>query len=49
VGRRTDPKKIPALARHPQLDGEVRTFDNPQSSVFNTDVQIFSDLARRAS
>jgi hypothetical protein len=39
-----DPKKIPALARHPQLDGEVRTFDNPQSSVFNTDVQIFSDI-----
>jgi len=42
--RSTDPKKIPTMARHPQLDGEVRTFDNPQSSVFNTDVQIFSDI-----
>ena len=26
------------------LDGEVRTAENPQSSVFNTDVQIFSDI-----
>jgi hypothetical protein len=42
--RTADPDKIPAVARHPQLDGEVRTFDNPQSSVFNTDVQIFSDI-----
>jgi len=42
--RSADPKKIPAIARHPQLDGEVRTCDNPQSSVFNTDVQIFSDI-----
>jgi hypothetical protein len=42
--RTADPEKIPAVARHPQLDGEVRTFDNPQSSVFNTDVQIFSDI-----
>lgn len=42
--RSADPKKMPAIARHPQMDGEVRTFDNPQSSVFNTDVQIFSDI-----
>jgi hypothetical protein len=42
--RSKDPQKIPAMARHPKLDGEVRTFDNPQSSVFNTDVQIFSDI-----
>jgi hypothetical protein len=42
--RSSDPETIPSLARHPQLDGEVRTFDNPQSSVFNTDVQIFSDI-----
>jgi hypothetical protein len=42
--RSKDPKKMPAMARHPKLDGEVRTFDNPQSSVFNTDVQIFSDI-----
>jgi hypothetical protein len=42
--RSTDPKMMPAISRHPRLDGEVRTFDNPQSSVFNTDVQIFSDI-----
>jgi len=42
--RTANPEKIPAMARHPQLDGEVRTFDNPQSSIFNTDVQIFSDI-----
>ncbi len=42
--RSADPKKMPGIASHPRLDGEVRTFDNPQSSVFNTDVQIFSDI-----
>jgi hypothetical protein len=42
--RSADPSRMPAIARHPQLDGEVRTFDNPQSSMFNTDVQIFSDI-----
>jgi hypothetical protein len=42
--RSADPGKMPAIARHPQLDGEVRTSSNPQSSVFNTDVQIFSDI-----
>jgi hypothetical protein len=42
--RSVDPGKIPDIASHPRLDGEVRTFDNPQSSVFNTDVQIFSDI-----
>jgi hypothetical protein len=42
--RSADPKVIPEIAIHPRLDGEVRTFDNPQSSVFNTDVQIFSDI-----
>jgi hypothetical protein len=42
--RSADPKQMPAIACHPRLDGEVRTFDNPQSSVFNTDVQIFSDI-----
>jgi hypothetical protein len=42
--RSTKPDRIPAIASHPQLDGEVRTFDNPQSSIFNTDVQIFSDI-----
>jgi hypothetical protein len=43
-GRSADPMKMPEIASHPQMDGEVRTFDNPQSSVFNTDVQIFSDI-----
>ncbi len=43
-GRCTDGKTMPAMARYLALDGEVRTFDNPQSSVFNTDVQIFSDI-----
>jgi hypothetical protein len=42
--RSTDPDHMPPIARHPHMDGEVRTFDNPQSSVFNTDVQIFSDI-----
>jgi hypothetical protein len=34
---------IPAVARHPQLKGEVRTRHNPHSSIYNTDGQIFSD------
>jgi hypothetical protein len=36
--------KIPEIARHPELDGQVRTFDDPQSSLYNTDGQIFSDI-----
>lgn len=44
-GKRTsDPSKIPALARHLSLDGEVRTEEDPQSSLYNTDCQIFSDI-----
>ncbi len=35
---------IPEIARHPELDGQVRTFDDPQSSLYNTDGQIFSDI-----
>jgi hypothetical protein len=42
--RSADAKTIPKVARHPILEGEVRTTDNPQSSLFNTDVQIFSDI-----
>jgi hypothetical protein len=42
--RSADALTIPAVALHPILDGEVRTTDNPQSSLFNTDVQIFSDI-----
>jgi hypothetical protein len=43
-GRRSaDGKTIPAVARHPRLDGEVRTPRDPRSSLYNTDGQIFSD------
>jgi hypothetical protein len=37
-------KQIPEIALHPQLDGEVRTTDDPHSSLYNTDGQIFSDI-----
>ncbi len=39
-----DGHTIPDVAAHLQLDGEVRTMDDPQSSLFNTDGQIFSDI-----
>ena len=42
--RSADAVTLPKTALHPILDGEVRTTDNPQSSLFNTDVQIFSDI-----
>ncbi|MGB8646838.1 MAG: M28 family peptidase [Anaerolineae bacterium] len=43
-GRRSrNGKTIPRLARHPVLDGQVRTFDDPQSSLYNTDGIVFSD------
>lgn len=42
--RSADARTMPDIARYPVLDGEVRTPENPQSSVFNTDVQIFSDI-----
>jgi hypothetical protein len=42
--RSADATTLPKIALHPILEGEVRTTDNPQSSVFNTDVQIFSDI-----
>ena len=32
-----------AIARHPQLQGEVRLPQNSRSSLYNTDGQIFSD------
>lgn len=35
--------EIPAVALHPRLDGQVRTVDDPRSSLYNTDGQIFSD------
>jgi hypothetical protein len=36
-------EEIPVIAKHLALKGEVRTQFNPQSSIFNTDGQIFSD------
>ena len=42
--RSADGKTIPAVALHPLLIGEVRTADDPQSSLYNTDGQIFSDV-----
>ncbi|MEI8078250.1 MAG: M28 family peptidase, partial [bacterium] len=42
--RTTDGVTMPAIALHPHLHGEVRTIDDPASSLFNTDGQIFSDL-----
>jgi hypothetical protein len=42
-GSRTDGTAIPALARHPQLLGEVRQHYDPRSTLYNTDGQIFSD------
>jgi hypothetical protein len=44
-GRRSaDGRRIPDTALYSQLRGEVRTSDNPQSSLYNTDGQIFSDV-----
>ena len=44
-GRRSpDGIQIPETAAHLSLFGEVRTKDDPQSSLFNTDGQIFSDV-----
>lgn len=42
--RSADGQTIPEIARHPVLDGEVRTTDDPMSSLYNTDVQIFNDV-----
>lgn len=35
--------KIPEAALHLPLEGQVRTVEDPQSSLYNTDGQIFSD------
>jgi hypothetical protein len=42
--RSADGRTMPAKAQHPVLSGEVRTPDNPHSSLYNTDGQIFSDV-----
>jgi hypothetical protein len=36
--------RIPDMALYPVLRGEVRTSDNPRSSLYNTDGQILSDV-----
>ena len=41
--RSADPSKIPEVALHPVLSGEVRPVTDPRSTLFNTDGQIFSD------
>ena len=44
-GRRSpDGLTIPEIAAHLRLEGEVRTQDDPASSLYNTDGQIFSDI-----
>jgi len=44
-GRRSpDGLQMPQTAAHLPLFGEIRTKDDPQSSLFNTDGQIFSDV-----
>jgi hypothetical protein len=43
-GRRSkDGRRVPALAAHPILSGEVRLPTNPRSTLYNTDGQVFSD------
>ncbi|HXY75000.1 MAG TPA: M28 family peptidase [Dehalococcoidales bacterium] len=37
------PDNIPPLAEHLQLHGQVRLIEDPESSLYNTDGQIFSD------
>jgi Zn-dependent M28 family amino/carboxypeptidase len=41
--RISDKEQIPGIAEFLNLVGEIRTFYNPHSSLFNTDCQIFSD------
>lgn len=41
--RSADGMQIPQLAEHLPLQGEVRLNEDPHSSLFNTDGQIFSD------
>jgi len=42
--RSQDGDTIPDIAAHLRLTGEVRTKDDPASSLYNTDGQIFSDI-----
>jgi hypothetical protein len=44
-GQRTlDIRIMPAKAKHLAVDGEVRTWEDPHSTLYNTDGMIFSDL-----
>jgi Zn-dependent M28 family amino/carboxypeptidase len=42
--RSADGRRMPEIAHHLRLFGEIRTSENPLSSLFNTDGQIFSDV-----
>jgi hypothetical protein len=42
-GVRSSDDKIPPIAEFSQLRGEVRLLEDPRSTLFNTDGQIFSD------
>jgi hypothetical protein len=41
--RSPDPDRIPEIALHPPLSGEIRPHYDPRSTLYNTDGQIFSD------
>ena len=41
--RSADGATLPAIAPHLPLHGEIRPPENPRSTLFNTDGQIFSD------
>jgi hypothetical protein len=41
--RSADGRRIPDIALHPELQGEVRLPIDPRSTLYNTDGQIFSD------
>ncbi len=42
--RTKDGFTVPEIARHLAVEGEVRTEEDPRSSLYNTDGQIFSDV-----
>jgi hypothetical protein len=42
--RVTDVTKIPEIAKHLKVEGDVRNYLDPHSSIFNTDGMILSDI-----
>jgi len=42
--RSSDPNKVPAIAEHPRMYGDIRLPMEPQCTLYNTDGQIFSDI-----